>query len=488
VATPGEKTTLKRPVFVSVIAGILIVFSAYLLFELRANPSNRRLSLGILGIVFVYYLPMAFGLLAGKNWARILFLWFMSTSLLFQLRGELHGLLLANIIFYLGSAYFLTRPAAVGFFLPDAAAARWNNAAYGVVTLLIVLNFAGTFFQSTLKEGFEKLTQWSVETFHIGYLEHDIARLKLPSDWTQGFVLKEWAAIARQGDFEARAWGGLSAFGMSNLDLETGEITQREDSSSFTFEAGYLRADGTAIPCGLVRYQLTFSEANKDPLFQILQAQADIGGGKHQFYRSPEFTVVEFDDIADGMRFTVWNWQHSDDASHVYGMILGVPSSDPDQLNSCTASAIVDSLELEGADGTIWHATDLNTQVNPVMIAVSGITIDLDPASLWNFGVDGETFFPRLDDYLNHTSNLTVEMVSKFPPSVERGPELELRDVAHIYETGRGSPSPDDPWYLKTIGLHIDRCGSLNDLKDFERHYIKSAAESKIPFKLNCGR
>ena len=143
----------KRPLFVSVIAGVLIAFSAYLLFEVITTPSNRRLTIGLLGILFIYYIPMALGLLMGKNWARILFLWFMSTSLLFQLTREIHGLLVANLIYYLGSAYFLTRPAAINFFLPNEEATRWNKTAYRVVAILIAINFAGTFFLSPIKAG-----------------------------------------------------------------------------------------------------------------------------------------------------------------------------------------------------------------------------------------------------------------------------------------------------------------------------------------------
>ena len=478
--------TAKRPPFVSVIAGILIAFSTFLLFEIVTSPSDRTLTLKALGVLFIYYVPMALGLLMGKNWARILFLWFMAASLLFQLKGGVHGLLVANIVFYLGSAYFLTRPAAIDFFLPNDQAARWNRTAYWIVGALILINFTGMFFPSTIKGGLEKFTQWAVETFHIGYVDHDIASLKLPSDWIEGSVLKGWAAMARPGGFEAMAWGGLSVFGVSEVDIETGQITQRDDSNSFIFEPEYIRDDGTLMPCGLVRYQLSFPKDTNDPLLQILQSQANYGSNKHQYYRSADFEILEYDATDGGMRFIVWNWQRNDDPHHVYGMIIGLPPEDPRQTNSCHISDILKSLELKDSDGTVWHATGLDTQENPSMLTVAGIRIDLELAHMWRYGIDGEAFFTRLNGYLNQNSNFSVETLSRYRLLSTDSPVLTLSDIAKVYETGRGRPIMDDPWYLKTVELHVEQCGSWRDLNDYERLYLKAAIDSKIPFKLNC--
>lgn len=441
----------KRPIFVSVIAGILIAFSAYLLFEIITIPSNRRLTIGILGIIFLYYIPMAFGLLMGKNWARILFLWFMSTSLLFQLKGDVHGLLGANIIYYLVSAYFLTRPEAINFFLPNEGAARWNKTAYRVVGLLIALNFMGTFFLPTIKEGAEKFTQWAADIFHIGYVDHDIASVRLPPDWvevsTTRPVLNEWAALSQQGDFDAMAWGGLSALGLSDIDIETGKITKREDSRSFKFEPGYLRDNGTFMPCGLVRYQLSFPSETKDPLRQILISQANHGSDKHQYYWSTDFKILEYDVTKGGMRFMVWNWQRNDDPNHIYGMIMGLPLKDPHQQNLCHVSDIINSLALKGSDGTVWHATDLSKRQNPMMTPVAGINIEVDLTYLWRYGVEGKTFFSRLNHYLNQNAALSVDSVSIFPLRPKEGADLKLRDVAEISLIGKGGN------LQKTLGI-----------------------------------
>lgn len=484
--------TTKRPFFVSVIAGVLLVFSAYLLFEIITALSNRSLAIGPLGVAAIYYISMALGLLMGKNWARILFIWFMSTSLLFQFKGEIHGLLVANIIYYLGSAYFLTRPAAINFFLPNEEAARWNKTAYRMVALLIVINFAGTFFRSPILEGAEKFGQWATKTFHIGYINHDIASLKLPSDWIEDSatrsVLNGWSAMTGQGDFEAMAWGGLSALGVSEIDFETGRITKRDDSSSFNFDLGYLREDGTLMPCGLARYQVTFPEDTKDPLFQILKSQANHGSDKHQYYWSPDFRVLEYDRTKGNKRFIVWNWQRNDDPNHIYGMIIGLPSKDPHQQNSCHIADVINSLELNGSDGTTWHATELDAQYNPTMTPVSGVSIDLDLATLWRYGIDGNTFFPILNAHLDQSTTLTVDSLSEYRVTPKDDADLRLIDIAEIYQTGKGRQSQADPWYMKIVNLHIGRCGSVNGLEEYERRYLKAVVDSKIPFKLNCGR
>jgi len=482
----------KRPLFVSVIAGILIVFSAYLLFEIATTQSNRRLTIGILAITFLYYIPMALGLLTGKNWARILFLWFMLTSLIFQMKGEIHGLLVANIIYYLGSAYFLTRPVAIRFFLPTQEAARWNKTAYRVVTLLIIINFIGTFFVSTLKEVSEDFSQWATKTFYIGYVDHDIARLKLPSDWIETSVtrpvLNEWAALTQQGDFAAMAWGGLSALGTSEIDMKTGKVTKTNDKNAFTFGPGYLRENGTLMPCGLARYQLTFPKDTKDPLHQILKSQAIYGSAKHQYHRASDFKIIEYDSIRRGVRFIVWNWQRNDDPSHIYGIIIGLPSRDPDQQNLCHVSDVINSLELKGSDGTVWQATELNTQQSPTMTSVSGISIELDLTRLWQYGIDGETFFKRLGDYIKQPSNLSENTLSNFNPILKNDVDLKLMDIANIYKFGRGEHSPHDPWYLRIIKLRVNKCDYMNELEEYELRYIKAAADSQISFRLICGR
>ncbi len=105
---------------------------------------------------------------------------------------------------------------------------------------------------------------------------------------------------------------------------------------------------------------------------------------------------------------------------------------------------------------------------------------------MWRYGIDGETFFTRLNGYLNQNSNFSVETLSRYRLLSTDSPVLTLSDIAKVYETGRGRPIMDDPWYLKTVELHVEQCGSWRDLNDYERLYLKAAIDSKIPFKLNC--
>ena len=81
---------------------------------------------------------------------------------------------------------------------------------------------------------------------------------------------------------------------------------------------------------------------------------------------------------------------------------------------------------------------------------------------------------------------LSVEALSRYRLLSTDSPVLTLSDIAKVYETGRGRPIMDDPWFLKTVELHVEQCGSWRDLNDYERLYLKAAIDSKIPFKLNC--
>ena len=119
----------RRPAWITVIAWILIVmgvsfWGASLWFMVRAEPPSLTIVLlGALGMSWVWLIPLVcgFGVLLGKNWARFLYLaWMTIGSIGVPLgtaaEGRMNALLLDDFV----SFFVMTSPIALFLFHPRA--------------------------------------------------------------------------------------------------------------------------------------------------------------------------------------------------------------------------------------------------------------------------------------------------------------------------------------------------------------------------------
>lgn len=113
----------QRPRSVTVISWLLLVLSvvgiAVMLGTAVAIEFDSRFMPLVIGMLVasIVQIAMAVGMLNGKNWARLLFLWLTPISAVVGLAAGTAGAgALLKIAWYIVFAVYLTRPRAVGYF------------------------------------------------------------------------------------------------------------------------------------------------------------------------------------------------------------------------------------------------------------------------------------------------------------------------------------------------------------------------------------
>ncbi len=129
-AGPGEQVASstggrmrERPKSVSVVSWLLIVFSISGLVVMLGTAvaiefDSRFMPIIIAGgVASLLQVAMGVGMLNGKNWARLLFLWLTPVSIIIGfLGGRVSPGSVIKIVWYIIFAVYLTKPAAVTFF------------------------------------------------------------------------------------------------------------------------------------------------------------------------------------------------------------------------------------------------------------------------------------------------------------------------------------------------------------------------------------
>ncbi len=478
-----------RPLIITIIGSTLLGFAIigtgltlYLLITSGLALENTVVVLAVFTAASLVQVILALGILNGKNWARILFLWLTPVDVAVGIAG---GGLGAHLVFKAGYfivfAYFLTRPASNAYFQAVKSRDRW---AYGVVGCWIVMSALTTFSP--------QIMSWAEMTYRIGYVRHDIASLKLPSGWVRTTsarpVPDQWHAAAGRVDLASIAWGGLRATDAPQIDIETGETSTFNNKGAFEFEAGHVRDDGTLMPCGLARYRLTFPSDVKDPLRQILTSQLLANGSatKHQYHWEKAFRLLELDVTSRGARFLVWNWWRQEEPGHVYGMVIGMPEKTSHQQDECGASGIVKSLQLKRSDDWVWRASELNAASNPGMTPVSALFIEMGLDRFLQLGIEPSAFFSWLEKQLGGSAHEhTPGSVLALRYGLNDGREIVLGDIANARRAGGDRGSRDDPWRPVIVELDA-RC----PLQEHDLQLIRQARDSvvslHVSFRASC--
>ncbi len=481
--------SIARPPSVTFIAWMLLAFAIigtglaiYLFLTTDFGRDGTTAILTMFGAVSLLQVVMAVGILSGANWARILFLCLTPVDVAIGLlSGGLSPGLMFKAAYFVVFAFFLTRPGATGFF--QAAKGR-DRLAYGFAAGWLVLGTVAIFLP--------QITAWAEKTYRIGYVRHDIASLKLLSDWeevpAERPVPETWYVAAGRVGLEAIAWAGLRATQGPRLDAESGEVSSFDNREAFAFQPGYVRDSGDLVPCGLTRFHLTFESDVRDPMREILIAQLQANGDtfKHQYVWEKEFRVVEIDVVAGGARFIVWNWWRASEPHQVYGMILGMRKDDIGHGDACAIAGIVSSLEFERSDGSILQAGELETRDDPSMTPVSALLVRIDFERLRGQGLDGSEFFAWLEGQLHAPGvQQNPESVRNLSFDMSNNQRVTLADLASVNLIGRANDDPPNPLSLVLIELRTNCRPQKQELRSIEAA-LRSVTELSVSIKPDC--
>lgn len=463
-----------RPLTVTIIGWALLAFSgigcAAAVYLFLTTDLNQG---GVLGLLIVFAaigllnIAIAVGILNGANWARILFLWITPADIVIAAAGS--GItpgLLFKAAYFVTFAFFLTRQDASVFF---GASRKWRGVTYAFATCWVALTTVITFLP--------QIVHWAETSYRIGYVSHDTASLKLPSDWTEMPAEQPLPEYWRRHGLETIAWGGLAPLPAPHIDAQTGKTVQRDDKEAFQFQAAYVRDTGGLMPCGLVRYRLAFPNHTPDPLRQVMRSQLILYADafKHQYIWEGGWRILEIDVSVADARYIVWNWWRAEEPAQVVGMILGMEREDAARRDACGVSKILESLEIERPDGSIWAAGELNTQSNPAMTPVSGLLIQIEQERLRAFGIDQPEFFSWLENNLNDQRRKPApEDASSLRYQQSDTVLITLADVASVSVFGRATDSPTHNELRLAVAELFTQCR----LKERDRHSLRKIYNS----------
>ena len=486
---PKSQLQPSRPLYITITGWALLAFSAvgvilavYLFLTTNFGRDNTIAVVIVFAASNLLQVAMAVGILKGANWARVLFLCLTPADIIVSVAslGVTEGLVFKTCYFVV-FAVFLTRPHASAFFFPSKGR---HLAAYAFAIVWIALTVFVTFLP--------EIVNWAEKTYRIGYIRHDTASLKLPPDWKRADADQPlpgtWYQIASGLGLDRMAWAGQSPVPRPQLDFETGRVVSDDNAEAFKFEPGYVRDDGSVMPCGLARYRLAFPNGTADPLRLVLTSQLNLHGTtlRHQYIWNEVWRILEIDVAIGDARFVVWNWWRADEPSHVIGMILGMRGKDFEQRDSCGISEIISSLELSRPDGSVWQASELNAQANPAMTPVSALLIEIDFDRFRAFDINGAAFFSWLEKHLND-ANLehSHETVSSLIYQQADTPPITLADIARITRIGMGIPQSTDPLHLMVVDL-LTECRPAADALQTIREIYSSTSNLKVSLKPLC--
>ena len=333
---------------------------------------------------------------------------------------------------------------------------------------------------------------WAESTYRIGYVHHNVASLKLPSDWQETAaeepVPAYWYHAASRFGLETIAWGGLRAVPGPQVDAATGKITQSDDKNAFTFQAGYTRDNGGLMQCGLVRYRLAFPNQTSDPLRQILNSQLTLYDNtfKHRYIWDEGWRVLELDVVVGDARFIVWNWWRAEEPNHVTGMMLGMDHKEAAHNDACGVSKILESLEVERPDGSIWPASGLNTKSNPEMTPVTGLLVQIEQERLRLLGIDEPAFFSWLEKSLNDPKiEWSREAALALPYQQSTSGRVRLADLANVKHFGE--PDAQAQKYLRLTLVELStRCRLQDHDLQVIREIYDSTPSLTVSLKPQC--
>lgn len=274
---------------------------------------------------------------------------------------------------------------------------------------------------------------------NIGPISHDIATLTIPPFWNGAGLLytkiEPMSPLFEIRSLETLAWGGKSPVRSEYLDLDTKQISTKDDGEDFKFEPDFTRIINGITQCSLMSYAITFPDYDGDPLNSILENQLLTSGldtNIHLYSQHDGFQSVAFYGAYENMDIWVWSWLDPAEPETVQGITLRALNN---AAVECDIARIIDSLTLNHPNGQNLNALR-NSLTNATKLRnISGTVISIDIVRLSEFGMNKPWFLAELK------TNIDAFDFSKqgdFNPefTLAGGQKANLKDIAVVHQIG----------------------------------------------------